>query len=260
MDNLEENNFSKGEVDVHALFERIAHSMRAYTAGHLGNSVMHELSQPLTGILGMAEYLQLYGESGKDIPRDQLMENIGAIIAQSLRMVEMIRSHQRFSRPDIRSEPEDIEVGRVVASIVDILGVQFGSRGIGLNVDISAPVAKVCAVPSSLQEALYNLLFNAHEAIAAQGKEGGKVDIGVESSSDGFVLLSVRDSGEGIDNAIQQRIFEPFFTTRNTAQHAGLGLSAVHHIARCYGGHVTVSSEPGQGACFTLYLPPASTT
>ena len=248
-----------GGVDVHALFERVAYSTRKYTTGQLTSSVMHELGQPLTAIVGLSEYLHMCCQSGDDISRDELLESIGEIVAQSTRMVEMVRAVQRFTRNDSRAVPKDIELESLVASVVDVLNVQFSSRGIDLNVDVGASIPSICGAFTPLQEVLYNLLFNAREAIAAQGEQGGQIDVGVHASPDGFVLLSVRDSGEGIDRAIQQRIFEPFFTTRDTSQHAGLGLSAVQHIAKRYGGHVTVLSEPGQGASFTLHLPSTAT-
>lgn len=256
---MEEGVPKTDHAEIRALFERVAPSMRRYTTGQLANSIMHELNQPLTAIVGMADHLQMRVESAEDIPRDELLGYIGEIFAQSTRMVDMIRAVQRFTRNDTGGAPGNVELEGLVASIVDVIGVQFSSRGINIDVDIEAATPSVRGEFAPLQEALYSLLFNAREAIVAKGERGGQIDIEAKSSSDGFVLVSVRDSGEGIDRAVKQRIFEPFFTTRNPSQHAGLGLSAVQHIARRYGGDVTVSSEPGQGACFTLHLPSTST-
>ena len=123
------------------------------------------------------------------------------------------------------------------------------------------PVPPILGDPSQLHQVIVNLLTNAVHAI---GLQLGTIAVGVSafqetrSGKRGFVRLSVRDTGCGMDQAMQKRIFDPFFTTKAVGEGSGLGLSVVHGIVVGHGGQIRVESRPDQGARFVVDLPLAN--
>jgi CheY-like chemotaxis protein len=140
---------------------------------------------------------------------------------------------------------------------------------IGSNIEVRtqfAPdLANVRADPTSVEQILMNLCLNSRDAMPGGGRlliETSNVEIGPEfcrSRSQAhpgqFVLLSVSDSGSGMDAATLDRIFEPFFTTKETGKGTGLGLATVYGVVKQHGGFVYVESELGRGTAFRVYLP-----
>jgi signal transduction histidine kinase len=123
------------------------------------------------------------------------------------------------------------------------------------------PVPPILGDPSQLHQVIVNLLTNAVHAV---GLQLGTITVGVSafqetrSGQRGFVRLSVRDTGCGMDEALQKRIFDPFFTTKAVGEGSGLGLSVVHGIVIGHGGQIRVESRPDQGARFVVDLPLAN--
>ena len=123
----------------------------------------------------------------------------------------------------------------------------------------------VQADPAQIQQAIINLAVNARDAMPG----GGRLTIGTanasvarskaaapsEVSPGAYAVLSVADTGTGMDERTRQRLFEPFFTTKGPDKGTGLGLSSVYGVVRQSGGHVRVASEPGQGSTFEIWLP-----
>jgi CheY-like chemotaxis protein len=141
-------------------------------------------------------------------------------------------------------------------------------EAVELHVDAGDAAVKVRADPTQLQQAILNLAANAREAMPS----GGRLDVSLTvpgpdgptpwrargGSSDPYAVLAVTDTGVGIDAETLPRIFEPFFTTKGRARAAGLGLATVHGIVKQHGGDVEVSSEPGAGTTFRIFLPLAA--
>jgi CheY-like chemotaxis protein len=154
-------------------------------------------------------------------------------------------------------EPRCIDLNAAVASLGQLLGRVVGER-IQVQINANLKGANVLIDPGQLDQVLMNLAVNAKDAMA----DGGKLSISVEKRqvqghallpAGEYVALSVRDTGMGMDADVRRQVFEPFFTTKG--EHGtGLGLATCYGIVRQAGGQIEVESEPGQGACFTVFL------
>jgi CheY-like chemotaxis protein len=137
---------------------------------------------------------------------------------------------------------------------------------IELVLSLSAELPTIKADPASIEQVLMNLALNARDAMPTGGRltlETGLVTLDEsyatrhpEAIAGSYVTVSVSDTGEGMDAATQARVFEPFFTTKEQGKGTGLGLATVYGLVKQSGGYIWVSSEPGQGTVFRVYLPP----
>jgi DNA-binding response OmpR family regulator len=137
---------------------------------------------------------------------------------------------------------------------------------IRLNTHLDSSGGRVLSDPDQIQQVVMNLAVNARDAMPDGGKfriatscidieEGGTTALGPDAFAGNFIRLTIGDTGHGMDHATCQRIFEPFFTTKELGKGTGLGLSTVYGIVKQSGGWITVSSEPGVGTTFEIYLP-----
>ncbi len=131
--------------------------------------------------------------------------------------------------------------------------------------ELSPELGRVKADPSQIEQVIMNLVVNARDAMPT----GGRVAIATTNEDPGvryaeepvwiapgpYVLLSISDTGCGMDEAVRKRVFEPFFTTKELGKGTGLGLSTVYGIVKQSSGYIWVSSEPGRGSTFNVYLP-----
>jgi CheY-like chemotaxis protein/two-component sensor histidine kinase len=161
-----------------------------------------------------------------------------------------------------------LNVNTVVSGLEKMLRRLLG-EDIHLIADLHPELGKVKVDPGQIEQVIVNLVVNARHAMPTGGRltlRTGPVQITAgKSGEDGqpaphsdvppgsYVLLTVADTGVGMDAAIQARVFEPFFSTKGEG--TGLGLSTAYGIVRQSGGHIFVNSAPGEGACFSIYLP-----
>jgi len=146
----------------------------------------------------------------------------------------------------------DLAAGKTVA-----VGGAGGRGKTALAVELAyrgAPDARVRARPGELQQVLFNILLNSVQAM--QG--AGRIDIEARPGADGFLAVSVRDTGPGIPRESLARVFDPFFTTKPPGEGTGLGLFLSYGIAETHGGTLAVDSIPGEGAKFVMSLPVAA--
>ena len=233
-------------------------SQRLEALGQLTGGVAHDFNNLLTVVSGNLQMLE------ERVAADALSANLArAALRATGRGADLTRKLLAFARRQTL-QPRAIDVRQLLASLADIL-----RRTLGTNIDVHTAVADglppVKADPGLLDTALLNLAVNSRDAMPA----GGALTLGATladlrgefaGGEDGlapgrYVLISVTDTGAGMDPAVQARAFEPFFTTKESGKGSGLGLSLVYGFAKQSGGHVHAASAPGHGTTISLYLP-----
>jgi two-component system cell cycle sensor histidine kinase/response regulator CckA len=162
------------------------------------------------------------------------------------------------------AEPVTLDVNEAVRRIEPLLRRLLGRR-ISLRLVTAPHVRRVRVRPGEIEQVLVNLVANARDAMPNGGRlvvETADVLIthhaepaALPVPAGWYVRLTVRDTGEGMDDVTRSRVFDPFFTTKAAGSGTGLGLSTVHRIVTESGGYVDVESTPGEGSAFTILLP-----
>jgi len=211
--------------------------------GQLAGNVAHDFNNVLAAI-GMRSELEASRSSGS---LGAIFAEITAGVAQGQALTSQLLSFAR--RRDAVTVPLDLNES--VRRIEALLRTLVGGR-IELAIELASAPAAVVGDPAQFDQVLMNLVVNARDAIDGRGT------ITVTTASDGSTcILSVADTGSGIDETTRAQIFEPFFTTKPDGAGTGLGLAMVFAAAREAGGSVAVASELGSGSVFTLTLPAA---
>ncbi len=215
--------------------------------GQMVTGVAHELSNPLTSILGYAQRLFLRhdtaeGQSDEARQIFQEAERASTILRQLLMTA-------RESRPERRPT----SLNQIVTRTMELQKLSLAAEKVTVELDLDSALPGVIGDAGQLQQVLMNLIGNSRQAIEQRGK-GGRIRISTLHSA-GQVQLEISDDGPGIPPAIASRIFDPFFTTKPAGIGTGLGLAIVLGIVREHGGQVRVSSPPGRGATFVLEFP-----
>jgi PAS domain S-box-containing protein len=234
-------------TDVRQLERELRQAQKMEAVGRLAGGVAHDFNNILTAITGanglMLELLP---------PDDPMRRYAEQIKRSSMRAATLTRQLLTFTRKQ-PMQPVVLDPNEAVRGVVDMLHRMIGAD-IELRSELNAR-GRVKADPGAVEQVVLNLAVNARDAMP----NGGRLTLrtaDVENSLDGpWVMLSVADSGTGMDAATKARLFEPFFTTKEQGKGTGLGLSTVYGIVKQSGGHITVDSEPGHGADFRVYLP-----
>jgi PAS domain S-box-containing protein len=243
-----------------ALEERLRQSQKLEAIGRLAGGVAHDFNNILMSIMGSADLLLM------DLkPTDPSHSEVTEIKESVRRGAALTRQLLAFSRRQA-TVPRLFDLGEIIGGMDTMLRRLIGPE-IELDVQKPAKPATVRADPAQIEQVVLNLVVNARDAMP----EGGRVTVTIEavdlddeaaSDVDGkpgrYACLSVTDTGTGIDQSTRARLFEPFFTTKEQGKGTGLGLSIVYGIVKQSGGSIVVSSEPGRGATFRIYLPIAA--
>jgi signal transduction histidine kinase len=235
---------------------RQAHKMEA--VGRLAGGVAHDFNNLLTIIRGHSDLLlDRLGAAGPQ------RHNVEQIQKAAGRAVSMTRQLLAFSRMQVL-QPRVLDLNAVVADMGKML-----PRLIGEHIEYTffpgTQLAPVTADPGQIEQVILNLVVNSRDAMPT----GGTITVRTENvtlndeeaskrppmSPGQFVLLSVEDTGQGMDNETRTHIFEPFFTTKEVGKGTGLGLATVYGVVKQSGGFIWVESSPGNGARFEIYLP-----
>ena len=226
--------------------------------GQLAGGVAHDFNNLLTVILGRSALL--LQRPGLE---DSIRKNMELIQSTGQRASALTRQLLTFSRQQV-IQPRVLPLRPVIEEISPMLKRLIG-EDVELAVTVDPALGSVKADPNQVGQVLLNLVVNARDAMPQGGRlgiEARNVDLDAaavrgtaEACPGAYTLLAVSDTGVGMDEATQARIFEPFFTTKGVGKGTGLGLATVHGIVKQSGGHISVSTAPGAGTTFRIYLP-----
>lgn len=237
------------------------HSDRLRSLGEMAAGIAHELNQPLTGIRVLAEHFLIGLDRGWNLTEGRIRDCLRTIVEQSDRMSHIIDHIRVFSREAGRPEVRPVQVNDVARSGMDMLDIQFRSRGVELACDLTEGLPLVSANPFSLEEVVLNLLLNARDAVEERLKGGAaSPHILIRTRAEGGgedqrVNMEVIDRGVGISAEALPKVFDPFFTTKGPDRGTGLGLSVSRSIVEEFGGIIKIQSTPDQGTDVTVSLP-----
>jgi two-component system cell cycle sensor histidine kinase/response regulator CckA len=247
----------QSEDDRTKLQEQFNQAQKMETVGRLAGGVAHDLNNLLTPILGYGDLLL-----GDLEPCDPRKEPVDQIVRAAERARDLVGQLLAFSRKQIGNFTL-IDLNEAVESFVSLL-----RRTIRADIAIEStagPASCISGDRGQLEQAIMNLAVNAQDAMP----EGGVLSIdtsvidvdsaytaGCKDLMPGrYALLTISDTGQGMDAETQTHLFEPFFTTKELGHGTGLGLATVYGVVKQHGGRVAVYSEPGHGATFKIYFP-----
>jgi signal transduction histidine kinase len=239
--------------------EELRHSQKMEAVGRLAGGVAHDFNNLLTAIIGYAELI-----ATRTTSNSLAKQNAELIRKAGEQAAALTRQLLAFSRKQIL-QPKVIDLNSLVVEMERLLRRVIGER-FDLQSHPDADNGRVKADPSQLEQVVLNLGVNARDAMPRGGKlvirtENVTLDrqsaqqLSASLSPGEYVMLSVTDTGAGMDEETMSHIFEPFFTTKGPGKGTGLGLATVYGIVRQTGGGISVESEVGKGSTFRIYLP-----
>ncbi|MFO7462207.1 MAG: ATP-binding protein [Desulfatiglandales bacterium] len=231
------------------LDQQLRHSSRMASSAKLADGFVREIKDALSNIDLVTDWVKELSrrDLSKDSNREELRESLKQVkdeVARTRKSTERFFKATRPSMPVI----EEVRVNDILDEIVELMDREFHFNRITVKRSYAEPPPVIRSDPSQLRQVFQNLILNAVAAI----RKDGEITLEVRPEAEG-VSVTVSDTGPGIQKDLQAKIFDPLFTTRPDG--TGLGLAVSAGIAEKLGGRISVRSEPGKGATFTVELP-----
>ena len=258
---LDITNRKKAEKEKMDMELQLSQKQKMEAIGTLAGGIAHDFNNILSALQGYTEL------SLDDLPEDNpVRDNLEQILTCTNRATKLVKQILTFSRKN--EQEQEKEPVRISSIIKEVLGMLRSSLPTTIRIcrKINAENSKVLANPTQIHQILVNLCTNASHAM---GQTPGTLEVSLDDvhfesqtrigdkhlDEGSYVKLSISDTGCGMEPEVLKRIFEPFFTTKKPNEGTGLGLPVVHGIVQSHGGAMDVTSTPGQGTTFDIYLP-----
>ncbi len=246
----------RAQEDLRGAEAQLRQAQKMEAVGRLAGGIAHDFNNVLTVVKSFTEFL-LEDLEGTDPRRADVQE----IAKAADRAAGMTRRLLAFSRRQVL-QPRPIDLNAVIAGMERMLQRLIGDD-VRVTTSLDGALLPVQADPGSIEQVILNLIVNARDAMPSGGSLAIEThnarldhpDANWSIQPGPYAMLSIRDTGHGMDAATQARVFEPFFTTKGMGEGTGLGLAMVYGIIKQSRGHVWVSSKAGEGTTFTIYLP-----
>ncbi|MDO5674639.1 MAG: ATP-binding protein [bacterium] len=240
--------------------KQLMHSSRLASLGEMTAGIGHELTQPLNTILLLARNaLKVL-----DAPQGHaalVRENLELIVDRAERAGTIINTMRSFGRR-VEGVLTTVDINALLRKIVHFLAGQLRIHEVEVELELAAQALPVWAIEVRLEQVFLNLVQNAIQAMGEKERPrlylGTRLRERLDVQSMRYqtcVVTEVRDNGAGMSEELQGKIFDPFFTTKENGGGMGLGLALVDRIVREFAGFVDVVSHPGEGSCFSIWLP-----
>ncbi len=235
---------------------QLQHAQRMEAIGTLAGGIAHNFNNLLMGVQGNASLIGIDLEPGH--PHYARVKAIERLVKNGSDLTRQLLGYAREGK----YEASPIDLNSLVRELAETFGA--ARKEIRIHTDLWEPLSPILADRGQIGQALMNIMVNAVDAMPKGGDlylttrnvPRPELKTGHPDSGQGdHVLLSVRDTGVGMDDQTRAKIFEPFFTTKGLSKGTGLGLASVYGIVKAHGGHIRVNSEPGSGTTFEMYFP-----
>ena len=241
------------------LEEELFQSHKMEAIGTLAGGIAHDFNNILTAILGYSQFVKKEIPAGSPADKD-----IDMVIQSGLRAAELVKQILSFSRKTDH-HLQALTPHPIIKEALQMLRSTLPAT-IEIKQDIDKECGKIKADPTNIHQIMVNLCSNALHAmdqqkgtltvrLSRENLETRDVEAYENVAAGSFVVLSVSDTGHGMDTKTMQRVFEPYFTTKKVGEGSGIGLAVIHGIVQDYKGFVKVASTPDQGSTFSVYLP-----
>jgi signal transduction histidine kinase len=229
-----------------AAHDQVARTRRLAAVGSLGAGVAHALNNPLTSIIGLTSLAKRQLVAGSETA--QLLDET---LAEAQRAAGVVRQLRALTEEERRAGGDRFPLEKPLRAALDAQRGKLRERGVDLRVTVAADLPPMQGDAAQIEQLVTHLVDNAATAMPA----GGHLAVSVSAVEGNALRLSVADTGPGIPGDIRERIFDPFFTTKPVGKGTGLGLSLSYGIVKKHRGRIEVTSEPGRGSAFRVFLP-----
>ncbi|HVN95766.1 MAG TPA: PAS domain S-box protein [Syntrophorhabdaceae bacterium] len=240
------------------LESQLRQAQKMEAVGQLAGGMAHDFNNILTALVGFGSLLQMRMDK-----TNPLRSYVDQILSASQKGADLTKSLLAFSRQQ-PINMQSVNINNIIRGTEPLLN-RLLTGDVSLETRFAADAMTVTVDVTQIDQILFNLVANARDAIQGSGKiviETKSVTLGADfalihgfGEPGRYALLSVSDTGKGMDEKVREKIFEPFFTTKESGKGTGLGLSTVYGIVKQHNGYITVYSEPGAGTTFHIHLP-----